>query len=125
MLLCRGRMKTFGKAFSHPFSLDGISEAILPFDQNDVFAVLLEPSLSRFVVHARIVWVEMIMSQCSAHRPASFLFGLLEVFVDLVMSNVLVKFLIVDLNSESHASIGTVLGVVEVSFDPDDLGTVP
>ena len=70
----------------------------------------------------------MVVSQYSAHRPVSLFLGLLEVFVnethDLVIGDVFVELLIVDLDSESYEFIRAILGVIEISLNPDNLGTV-
>ena len=62
------------------------------------------------------------------HRPVSLFLGLLEVFVnethDLVIGDVFVELLIVDLDSESYEFIRAILGVIEISLNPDNLGTV-
>ena len=75
-----------------------------------MLAVLPEPRVPCLVMHAGIIWVEMVVSQCAAHRPISILFGLLEVFInethDLVISNVFVELFVVDLDSESYEFIG-------------------
>ena len=75
-----------------------------------MLAVLLESSVPCLVTHAGIIWVEMVVSQCAAHRPTSIFFGLLEVFInethDLVIGDVFVELFVVDLDSESCEFIG-------------------
>ena len=43
---------------------------------------------------------------------------------DLVIGDVFVELLIVDLDSESYEFIRAILGVIEISLNPDNLGTV-
>ena len=106
-------------AVKQPGVLPG-SLSIFPFEQDDMLAVLPEPRVPCLVMHAGIIWVEMVVSQHAAHCP-SILFGLLEVFInethDLVAGDVFIELFIVALDSESHEFIGAVLRVVKVSSD--------